>query len=129
IGIGLPLAVGASVAARGRKVVGLQADGSSMYTIQALWTHAREKLDTTTIIFNNGSYNILRDELRRVGATEGPKALDLLDLTRPEIDFVALANGMGVDAERATTADEFVSSLARALEDSGPRLVEVRLPR
>jgi acetolactate synthase-1/2/3 large subunit len=129
IGIGLPLAVGAAVAAPHRKVVGLQADGSSMYTIQALWTHAREQLDTTTIIFNNGSYNILRDELRRVGATEGPKALDLLDITRPEIDFVALANGMGVEAERATTADEFASSLARALDDSGPRLVEAWLPR
>jgi acetolactate synthase-1/2/3 large subunit len=127
IGIGLPLAVGAAVAAPGRKVVGLQADGSSMYTIQALWTHAREYLDTTTVIFNNRQYNILRSELKRVGATEGPKAFDLLDLSRPDIDFVALASGLGVEAERATTAEEFTAALERALADDGPRLVEAIL--
>jgi acetolactate synthase-1/2/3 large subunit len=129
IGIGLPMAVGAAVAAPARKVVGLQADGSSMYTIQALWTHARENLDTTTVIFNNGQYGILRDELRRVGASEGPKALDMLDLSRPDLDFVALSTGMGVPAERATTAEEFTAALRRALADEGPRLVEAMLPR
>jgi acetolactate synthase-1/2/3 large subunit len=127
IGIGLPLAVGAAVAAPDRKVVGLQADGSSMYTIQALWTHAREHLDTTTVIFNNRQYSILRSELKRVGAAEGPKALDLLDLSRPDIDFTALAQGLGVQAERATTAEEFTAALERALADSGPRLVEAIL--
>jgi acetolactate synthase I/II/III large subunit len=127
IGIGLPLAVGAAVAAPDRKVIGLQADGSSMYTIQALWTHAREHLDTTTIIFNNRQYGILRSELKRVGATEGPKALDLLDLSRPDIDFTALAQGLGVEAERATTAEELTAALGRALADDGPRLVEAIL--
>jgi acetolactate synthase I/II/III large subunit len=127
IGIGLPMAVGAAVAAPDRKIVGLQADGSSMYTIQALWTQARERLDTTTIIFNNRQYSILRSELKRVGAEEGPKAFDMLDLSRPEIDFVALARGLGVEAERATTAEGFTAALRRALEDSGPRLVEAIL--
>jgi acetolactate synthase-1/2/3 large subunit len=127
IGIGLPLAVGAAVAAPDRKVVGLQADGSSMYTIQALWTHAREHLDTTTVIFNNRQYGILRAELKRVGATEGPKALDLLDLSRPDIDFTALSQGLGVQAERATTSAEFTAALERALADDGPRLVEAIL--
>jgi acetolactate synthase-1/2/3 large subunit len=124
IGIGLPLALGAAVARPDRKVVGLQADGSSMYTIQALWSHARQNVDTTTVIFNNGQYAILRDELRRVGAVEGPKALDMLDLTRPDIDFVAISEGLGVPAERATTADEFVAAFSRAVSDDGPRLVE-----
>jgi len=127
IGIGLPLAIGAAIAAPDRKVVGLQADGSSMYTIQALWTHARENVDTTTVIFNNRQYSILRSELKRVGATEGPKALDLLDLSRPNIDFVALAGGLGVPGERATTAEEFTAALERALADRGPRLVEAIL--
>jgi acetolactate synthase-1/2/3 large subunit len=127
IGIGLPLAVGAAVAAPDRKVIGLQADGSSMYTIQALWTHARERLDTTTVIFNNRQYSILRSELKRVGAAEGPKALDLLDLSRPDIDFTAIAQGLGVAAERATTAEEFTAALERALADDGPRLVEAIL--
>jgi acetolactate synthase-1/2/3 large subunit len=127
IGIGLPLAVGTAVAAPDRKVIGLQADGSSMYTIQALWTHAREHLDTTTIIFNNRQYGILRSELKRVGASEGPKAFDLLDLSRPDIDFTALAQGLGVEAERATTAEELTAALGRALADDGPRLVEAIL--
>jgi acetolactate synthase-1/2/3 large subunit len=127
IGIGLPLAVGAAVAAPDRKVIGLQADGSSMYTIQALWTHAREHLDTTTIVFNNRKYSILRAELKRVGAVEGPKAFDMLDLSRPNLDFVALAAGMGVEAERATDAEGFTAALERALADDGPRLVEAIL--
>jgi acetolactate synthase-1/2/3 large subunit len=127
IGIGLPLAIGAAIAVPDRKVVGLQADGSSMYTIQALWTHARERLDTTTIIFNNREYRILRAELARVGAAEGPKALDILDLSRPDIDFCALSASLGVPAERASTAEEFTAALGRALADDGPRLVEAVL--
>jgi acetolactate synthase I/II/III large subunit len=124
IGIGLPLAIGAAVAAPDRKVVGLEADGSAMYTIQALWTHARENLDTTTIILNNREYRILRSELERVGATAGPKALDMLDLSRPDIDFVGLSTSLGVPAERANTAEDFTAVLERALADDGPRLVE-----
>jgi acetolactate synthase-1/2/3 large subunit len=127
IGIGLPLAVGAAVAAPDRKIVGLQADGSTMYTIQGLWTHARESLDTTTIVLNNRKYNILRAELSRVGAVEGPKAQDLLDLSRPDLDFVSLAAGMGVEGEAVSTAEEFARALTRALDDEGPRLVEVLL--
>jgi acetolactate synthase-1/2/3 large subunit len=127
IGMGLPMAVGTAIAAPGRKTIGLQADGSSMYTIQALWTHARENLDTTTVIFNNGQYSILRSELKRVGATAGPKASDLLDLTRPEINFTAIAQGLGVQAERAFSAEEFTAALERALADDGPRLVEAML--
>ena len=106
IGIGLPLAVGAAVAVPDRKVIALQADGSAMYTLQALWTMAREQLDVTTVIFNNHSYAILNMELQRVGANPGPKALDMLDLSRPDLDFTSLARGMGVEAVRATTAEE-----------------------
>ena len=97
IGYGLPTAVGAAIAAPDRPVLSLQADGSAMYTISALWTQAREKLDITTVILNNGAYDILRIELARVGAenaaTPGPKARDLLDLGRPALDFVKLAEG------------------------------------
>jgi acetolactate synthase-1/2/3 large subunit len=128
IGQGLPLATGAAVACPDRKVVALEADGSAMYTMQALWTHAREGLDVTTVIFNNRSYAILNLELSRVGAEPGPKALDMLDLSRPDLDFVALATGMGVPASRATTAEELTEQLGRALAEPGPALVEAVLP-
>lgn len=127
IGIGLPLAVGAAVAAPDRKVLALQADGSAMYTIQALWTMAREQLDVTTVLYNNHSYAILNMELQRVGASPGPKALDMLDLSRPDLDFTSLATGMGVDAVRATTADELTTALERALGEAGPHLIEAML--
>jgi acetolactate synthase I/II/III large subunit len=127
IGWGLPAAVGAAVGAPDRKVVALQADGSAMYTIQALWTAAREQLDITVVIFNNRSYGILRSELQRVGAAPGRQALDMLDLSRPDIDFVSLAQGMGVQAERATTAENFTAALQRGLDDPGPRLIDVIL--
>jgi thiamine pyrophosphate-dependent acetolactate synthase large subunit-like protein len=92
IGQGLPAATGAAVACPDRKVLCLEADGSAMYTLQALWTQAREGLDVTTVIFNNRSYAILNLELNRVGAeSPGPKALDMLDLSRPDLDFAALA--------------------------------------
>ena len=100
-----------------------------MYTLQALWTQARLGLDVTTVIFNNRSYAILNLELSRVGAeAPGPKALDMLDIGRPDLDFVALAQGMGVPATRATTADEFTDQLGRALATEGPALVEAMLP-
>ena len=127
IGIGIPLAVGAAVACPGRKVIGLQADGSAMYTVQGLWTQARESLDVTTVLFNNGAYASLRHELFNVGANPGPKALDMLDLGRPDLDFVSLAKGMGVAATRATTVDEFNRQFAAAIETPGPALVEVML--
>ncbi|MDQ6852439.1 MAG: acetolactate synthase large subunit [Actinomycetota bacterium] len=129
IGQGLPAATGAAVACPDRKVVCLEADGSAMYTLQALWTQAREGLDVTTVIFNNRSYAILNLELSRVGAeSPGPKALDMLDLSRPDLDFAALAKGMGVEATRATTADEVVSALVRGLASPGPYLVDAVLP-
>jgi acetolactate synthase-1/2/3 large subunit len=96
-----------------------------MYTLQSLWTQAREKLDVTTVIFNNRSYAILNMELSRVGADAGgPKALSMLDLSNPDLDFAALASGMGVDACRTTTAEEFTDALARALHEPGPHLID-----
>jgi acetolactate synthase-1/2/3 large subunit len=128
IGIGPPLAVGAAVACPGRKVLNLEGDGSAMYTVQALWTQARENLDVTTVIFANRSYAILRYELSQVGAQNvGRKALDMLDLSRPDLDFVALARGMGVPGERVTTMEEFNEAVARGLGVKGPYLVEVML--
>src|SRR3712207_1117553 len=107
VGEGLPMAVGAAVACPDRPVLALQADGSAMYTIQALWTMAREQLDVTVVVCDNGSYAILEHELSRVGAAEdGKRAGELLHLGGPSLDFVALATGMGVPATRATTAEE-----------------------
>lgn len=128
IGFGLPAGVGAAIACPDRKVICLQADGSAMYTPQALWTMAREKLDVTTVLLNNASYAILNIELARVGAMNpGPKALSLLDLSNPMIDWVELSHGMGVPAVRAKTAAEFRASLKEALAIKGPRLVEADL--
>jgi acetolactate synthase I/II/III large subunit len=129
IGQGLPLAAGAAVACPDRKVVALQADGSAMYTLSALWTHAREGLDVTTVIFSNRSYAILGMELDR--ATSGKAsgaARNLLALTRPDIDFVALASGMGVPASRARTVGELATSLRQALAEPGPHLIEAVVP-
>jgi acetolactate synthase I/II/III large subunit len=129
IGQGLPLAAGAAVACPGRQVLALEADGSAMYTLSALWTHAREGLDVTTVIFSNGAYAILGMELDRVGAEPaGDAARSLLDLTRPAIDFVALAAGMGVPASRARTAGELAASLRQALAEPGPHLIEAVVP-
>ena len=125
IGQGLPLAVGAAVACPGRRVLALQADGSAMYTVQSLWTMARENLDVTTVIINNGSYAVLSYELQRVGAGRaGPRALSMLDLTNPVIDWVSLSEGLGVPASRARTVDEFHERLDAALAHRGPNLVE-----
>jgi acetolactate synthase-1/2/3 large subunit len=133
IGMGLPLATGAAVACPDRKVIALEADGSAMYTIQALWTQVREALDVTTIILANRAYAILNMELDRVGATGtagvGPRAAAMLDISRPELDFVALAAGMGVAATRAHTAEEFTDQLEAALSRPGPNLIEAMLPR
>jgi len=129
IGQGLPLAAGAAVACPDRPVLALEADGSAMYTISALWTHAREGLDITTVIFSNRAYAILAMELERTGApVTGTTARDLLDLTRPDIDFTALAAGLGVPAGRARTTAEFAAQLGKALAEPGPHLIEVALP-
>ncbi len=128
IGQGLPVATGAAVACPDRKVVALEADGSAMYTIQSLWTQAREGLDVTTVIFDNRSYAILNLELSRVGARTDGNAGALFDLSRPPIDFVQLAQGMGVPATRADTADALVVALERALASEGPNLIHALLP-
>jgi acetolactate synthase I/II/III large subunit len=128
IGIGLPLATGAAIACPDRRVINVEGDGSAMYTIQALWTQARENLNVTTVIFNNKSYAILRHELTNVGAQNvGRKALDMLDLGRPDLDFVSLAKSMGVPGERVETMEGFNKALSRGIAASGPYLVEVML--
>ncbi|MBN8500618.1 MAG: acetolactate synthase large subunit [Sphingomonadales bacterium] len=128
IGQGLPLAVGAAVACPDRKVIALQADGSGMYTVQALWTMAREQLDVTIIVLNNGSYAILNIELMRVGVQNpGPKALSMLDLRNPAINWTSISEGLGVPAVRVDTAEGFRDALAAALAHKGPRLIEALL--
>ena len=128
IGLGMPLSTGAAVACPDRKVITLEGDGSAMYTVQALWTQAREGLDVTTLLFSNRSYAILRGELANVGAgNPGRKALDMLDLGSPDLDFVTLAKGMGVPGARVTTMEEFNYRLAEGIAAPGPFLIEVAL--
>jgi len=129
IGIGLPLATGAAVAAPDRKVLCVEADGSAMYTFQALWTMAHEGLDVTIVIANNGRYSVLDMELDRVGADAGgPKARAMFDLTGPDIDFVSLAAGLGVAGVRVETADALADELDRAYAAPGPRLIDAVIP-
>ncbi len=129
IGQGLPCAVGAAVAAPERRVIALQADGSGMYTLQALWTMAREALDVTVVICSNRRYRILQYELFRAGVSEpGPNAAGLTDLSHPPLDWVALATGMGVPAVSATDAEGFAGELRRSLSTPGPSLIEAVLP-
>ncbi len=125
IGIGIPLATGAAVACPDRRVVCLQADGSAMYTVQGLWTQARENLNVTTVIYANGSYAILRHELANLGVAQpGRNATDMMDLGRPDIDWVSLARGMGVEGERVTTAERFNDVFRASLGRNGPFLIE-----
>jgi acetolactate synthase-1/2/3 large subunit len=128
IGGGIPQATGAAVACPDRKVINLQADGSAMYTVQGLWTQARENLDVTTIIFSNRSYAILHAEMRNVGVQSiGRNARRMLDLDDPPLDWVSLARGMGVEAAVATSCEAFSSLLDAALSRRGPFLIEARL--
>jgi acetolactate synthase-1/2/3 large subunit len=125
IGSMMPVGTGAAIACPDRKVICLQGDGGAMYTLQALWTQAREKLDVTTIVFANRSYAILNIELLRVGATaRGPKAMSMLDLHDPALDWIKLAEGMGVEASRAETREEFQAQFVSAMKTRGPRLIE-----
>ena len=124
IGQGLPVALGAACACPDRKVIALEADGSGMYTLQALWTMAREGVDVVTVIFANRRYQILEIEMRRTGAAAGKTATESIDIGRPPLDWVLLANGMGVPATRATTAAEFAAQLRIAMAEKGPRLIE-----
>ena len=108
-------------------MISAQADGSAMYTLQALWTQAREGLNVTTVIFANRSYQILKHELMAVGANPGPDALSMLDLDRPELDFVALARGMGVPGRRVEDAAELSRAIADAAREPGPYLIEAMM--
>jgi acetolactate synthase I/II/III large subunit len=129
IGQGLPVAVGAALAAPDRPVLALESDGSALYTIQSLWTMAREQLDITVVIFNNRSYAILNVELARVGAKNaGPEAKRQLDLSEPDVDFVALSQGFGVPACRVDSAETLTKELERALAEPGPHLIEAVVP-
>ena len=114
IGDGLPLSTGAAVGAPGRRIINLQADGSALYTVQALWTQARENLAVTTVILANRRYAILQGELQQVGATPGEASRTLFDLGNPDLDWVAIARGFGVDGARAETMEEFATLLADA---------------
>jgi acetolactate synthase I/II/III large subunit len=126
IGDGLPVATGAAVAGGGsRRVISLQADGSAMYSLQSLWTQAREKLPCTTILLSNRKYNILIGEYENVGATPGPTAMSMLDLSNPDLDWVKLANGMGVEAARATTLEECADLMKQSFRQNGPFLIEL----
>jgi acetolactate synthase I/II/III large subunit len=128
IGIAMPLATGAALACPERKVITLEADGCGMYTLQALWTQAREGLDVTTVLFANHSYACLRHELANVGAKNaGPRARDMLDLDRPNLDWVALARGMGVSAARVETMEDFNDRFSASIIERGPHLIEVIL--
>ncbi len=128
IGQGLPCAVGAAIACPDRRVIALQADGSGLYTLQALWTMAREQLDVVTIVCANRSYRILQVEAARAGIpAPGPVTRALADLTRPELDWTALATGFGVPAVRVDSADGLVAALSRAFATPGPMLVEALL--
>jgi acetolactate synthase-1/2/3 large subunit len=128
IGYGMPVAIGAAIACPERKVIALEGDGSAMYTLQSLWTMAREGLDVTVLILANGSYNILRGELTNVGVKNpGPRAVDMLSLRRPDLDWVSLARGMGVEAIRAKDCEQLMKALSAGLRSGGPYLIEVAI--
>src|SRR5579863_7106699 len=128
IGIALPLAVGAAVAAEDRQVLCLTADGSAMYTLQALWTMAREGLKVTTVVFANRTYAVLKREFSYLGVGEpGPKAKEMFEIGRPDLDWVQLAKGMGVPGTRVTTLDAFGKALKKAFSSGGPSLIEIPL--
>jgi len=129
IGQGLPVAVGAAIACPHRPVIALQADGSALYTIQSLWTMAREQLDVTVVIFNNRAYSILKTEFERIGVQEaGPKAQAQVELGNPNIDFVALGTGLGISSRRVDTAEQLTGVLEQAVADPGPHLIETVIP-
>ncbi len=128
IGQGMPCATGAAVACPDRPVINIQADGSGMYTLQSLWTQAREQLDVTTVLCANNAYRILQIELARAGIAEpGPQARRMTDLSGPALDWVQLAQGMGVPGVRVESVGALAKALPRALAEPGPHLIEVPL--
>ena len=129
IGIGLPLATGAAIACPDRPVLCLQADGSAAYTLQALWTQAREGLNVTTVLYHNRAYRILELEYQatEAGAAPGPQARQLMRLDQPDLDWCSIARGMGVPASRAETAEELTAALAAMRREPGPHLIEAMM--
>jgi len=128
IGIALPLAVGAAIACPDRRVLCLTADGSAMYTAQALWTMAREGLNVTTVVFANRAYAVLKREFSYLGIGDpGPRAQDMFEIGRPDLDWASMAKGMGVPGTRVTSLDGFVEELRAGLESDGPTVIEVPL--
>jgi acetolactate synthase-1/2/3 large subunit len=128
IGYGMPCAVGVALASPDQPVINLQADGSAMYTIQALWTEAREGLNVKTLICSNRGYNILRVEFQRAGiADPGPKALSLADIDQPRLDWVRISSGMGVPAKSVNTVESLKKELTKILAEPGPSLIEMVL--
>ena len=128
IGYGTPVATGAALACPERRVFCMVGDGSAMYTIQSLWTQARENLNVTTIIFANNQYAILKTEYFNMGAgTLGPGAMSMIDIDCPTIDWVAMAKSMGVPGSSVSTAEDFCTILQRSCNEQGPQLIEVKL--
>jgi acetolactate synthase-1/2/3 large subunit len=129
IGHGFPCATGAALACPDRKVVCLQADGAGMYTLQALWTQARENLDVVNVVFANRVYKILYGELRTGGATPGRASDTFFDIGRPDLDWVGLAEGMGVEAVRVETLEGFADTFRAACGRRGPFLIEFQIQK
>jgi acetolactate synthase-1/2/3 large subunit len=128
IGFSTPVSTGAALASPGRRVFCMVGDGSAMYTIQSLWTQAREQLDVTTIVFANHSYQILKTEFANMGfGAPGPQALAMIDIDRPRIDWQAMARSMRVASVSVTTAEDFHAQLVASSRESGPKLIEVCL--
>jgi acetolactate synthase-1/2/3 large subunit len=128
IGIAMPLAVGAAVGCPERRVLCLSADGSGMYTAQALWTMAREGLNVTTVVFANRDYAVLKREFSNLGIGDpGARAAAMFEIGRPDLDWTLLARGMGVPGIRVTSLDAFGKALRAGLEGEGPTLIEVPL--
>ena len=125
IGGGMPMATGAAVGAPGRRVINLQADGSAMYTVQALWTQAREQLDVTTVILSNRKYQILLGELANVGANPGRTALEMMDLGNPDLNWPKMAEAWGSKRARTDTAEGLADLLASSFSRPGPFLIEL----
>ena len=128
IGYGLPVATGAAIACPGQKVIALEGDGSAMYTVQSLWTIARENLDVTIMVFSNRSYKILRGELTNVGVQNpGPRAVDMLSLNRPDLDWVQMAAGMGVAGTKVSDCKALAKAFEYGLAQDGPYLIELEM--
>ncbi len=127
IGMGMPLATGAAIAAPGRRVITLEADGSAMYTLQALWTQARERLDVTTLLLSNRKYAILLHELANVGAQPGPMSQLLTDIGNPNLDWIKIANGLGVEAAPAQNCEQLADLLRHSFRTAGPFLIELAI--